>query len=150
MKTRPKPSNSVIGNESFRLVFAKTVSIISGTGPRTDLKHWIIHLTFPNFEHEPLKGKVSGLYTVNSTFQYFLGMNIIYAEKLHKQYKGALTILLGVLATGECKRHLIRVRKELHFFAVVGTVLAILNLPFLSSQLYSKNGHLHPSLLVPQ
>ena len=53
-----------------------------------------MHLTFPNFEHQPLKGKVSGLYTVNSTFQYFLGMNIIYAEKLHKQYKGALTILL--------------------------------------------------------
>jgi hypothetical protein len=45
VKTSPKRSNSVIENERFGLVFAKTVSIISGT-VKTTLRDWCLWSSF--------------------------------------------------------------------------------------------------------
>jgi len=68
VKTSPKRSNSVLENKRFRLVFAKTGSIISGTGMGSETviksqkfsqtKYGIklvfdfLHLTFVSFNYE--------------------------------------------------------------------------------------------------
>ncbi len=46
MKTSPKRSYSVIENERFGLVFAKTVSIISGTAVEVEIVRPLQNLTF--------------------------------------------------------------------------------------------------------